>query len=112
MTLKFVALDANNNPDSVMTTVHGLAKVECTQNVYKCYESKISFKTTFPCILRQALPAINALNEFASSASGMHSMKPVCNSREKNYFSPSMLNFIKTKVLFLVLLKALPQRES
>lgn len=46
-TLKPVAFDANNYSGSAMSTVHGLAKVECTQNVYKCYESKISFKTTF-----------------------------------------------------------------
>lgn len=50
-------------------------------------------------ILPQALPAINALKEFESSASGMHSMKPTCNCREKK----------KAKVLFLVLFKALPK---
>lgn len=39
------------------------------------------------CILPQALPGINALKEFESSNSGMHSMKPICNRRgKKNHF--------------------------
>lgn len=34
-------------------------------------------------ILPQALPAINALKESESSASGMNNMKPTCNCKEK-----------------------------
>lgn len=39
------------------------------------------------CILQQALPGINALKEFESSNSGMHSMKPICNRKGKKITS-------------------------
>lgn len=52
------------------------------------------------CILPQALPGINALKEFESSNSGMHSMKPICNRRGKKkslLFNSSILHFSRSK---------------